>query len=127
MSNLAILGMDSSRHCYGYYDSRSCSSRHCHGTRIPVVAVVGTTTIWGITAVAFVATTTVRAVPVVVAVVTSTGTGMPVVIVPFFLIFSVSPARHIPVSLSTFDISLYVRSVVLASQQMWPLRCTARS
>ena len=71
----------SSRHCYGYYDSRSCSSRHCHGTRIPVVAVVGTTTIWGIPAVAFVATTTVRAVPVVVAVVTSTGTGMPVVIV----------------------------------------------
>ena len=45
----------SSRHCYGYYDSRSCSSRHCHGTRIPVVAVVGTTTIWGIPAVAFVA------------------------------------------------------------------------
>ena len=62
----------SSRHCYGYYDSRSCSSSHCHGTRIPVVAVVGTTTIWGIPAVAFVVTTTVRAVPVVVVVVTST-------------------------------------------------------
>ena len=81
-SNHAVLGMGTVvGTTTGSTHGSSCSSRHYHGTRIPVVAVVVTTTVRGIPAVAFVVTTTVRAVPVVVVVVTSTGTGMPVVIV----------------------------------------------